>query len=329
MISKYDLLIYLDEALTKNLNSLIIDGYIEKRTSRWIEDRTVSTGVRMNERGQFYEEDRFVKDERDGYKGKNFTQVDTNTDSCDNGMTLDGRRYVRREEELTRIYTTFELHQQLVNGLNNSNLIKTLSGDLSSNTSINVGDYIEIDGIISSNSVVSYIDAFYNMMNCFGVDNLCKFCKNIPKNNANIDEFTSNNIGDQSNILNFQMMFNQLNYLKTLLNNNNNQDIIINTGNNDIVVTVNNSCFLSSYANAYDKVECPCKIIGKVIKKCSTTDCIHLLRKTGQPNYYEKLLNWCNPLRAQLENSGIIIPEEPKWKVEGESLLIIPISLCI
>ena len=29
-----DLLIYLDESLTKNLNSLVIDGYIEKRTSK-------------------------------------------------------------------------------------------------------------------------------------------------------------------------------------------------------------------------------------------------------------------------------------------------------
>lgn len=325
MISKYDLLIYLDEALTKNLNSLIINGYIEKRTSRWIEDRTLSTGIRMNERDQFYEEDRFVRDERDGYKGKNSTNVDTNTETSDNCLNLDGRRFVRREEELTRIYTTFELHQQLVNGLNNSNLIKTLEGSLSNNNSITVGDYIEIDGIISSNSVVSYIDAFYNMMNCFGVKNLCEYCKSMSSK-KNLD---TKEIENKNNIFNLEMMFNQLNYLKTLLNTNDNQDIIINTGNNDIVVTVNNSCFLSSYANAYDKIECPCKIIGKVIKKCGTSDCIHLLRKTGQPNYYEKLLKWCEPLRCQLNDMGIIIPEEPMWKVQGESLLVIPISLCI
>lgn len=329
MIGIYDLLIYLDEALTKNLNSLIIDGYIEKRTSRWIEDRTVTTGMRMSERGQFYEEDRYVKDERDGYKGKNSTKVDTNTDSCDNSMNLDGRRFIRREEELTRIYTTFELHQQLVGGLNKSNLIKTLSGNLSDNTSVNVGDYVEVDGVISPNSVVAYIDALYNMMNCFGVNNLCEFCKNTSGNNVTESKSTKNIIGDKGNILNFEMMFNQLNYLKTLLTNNNNQDIIINTGSNDIVVTVNNSCFLNSYANAYDKMECPCKIVGKVIKRCSSTECIHLLRKTGQPNYYENFFNWCNPLRCQLKDLGIIIPEEPKWKVQGESLLIIPISVCI
>lgn len=326
MVSKYDLLIYLDEALTKNLNSLIINGYIEKRTSRWIEDRTISAGVRINERDQFYEEDRYVKDERDGYKGKNSTIVGTVTDSCDNGMIFDGRRFVRKEEELTRIYTTFELHQQLVNGLNNSNLIKTLSGNLSDNSSINAGDYIEISGSISSNSVVSYIDAFYNLMNCFGIKNLCEICKNSPKVTATTIDLNKNTM---TNILNFEMMFNQLNYLKTLLKNNNNQDIIINTGSNEVVVTVNNNCFLSPYADAYDKVECPCKIIGKVIKKCGSTECIHLLRKTGQPSYYEKLLNWCNPLRCQLEEAGIIIPEEPKWKVQGESLLVIPISVCI
>ena len=42
LIGLTDLLIYLDEELTKNLDSLVIKGYIEKRTSRWIEDSTIS-----------------------------------------------------------------------------------------------------------------------------------------------------------------------------------------------------------------------------------------------------------------------------------------------
>ena len=49
MSDALDLLIYLDEALTKNLNSLVIDGYIEKRTSRFIEDRTLNAKTGLKE----------------------------------------------------------------------------------------------------------------------------------------------------------------------------------------------------------------------------------------------------------------------------------------
>ena len=47
MIGLTDLLIYLDEELTKNLNSLVIEGFIEKRTSKWIEDRAISGNIRF------------------------------------------------------------------------------------------------------------------------------------------------------------------------------------------------------------------------------------------------------------------------------------------
>lgn len=70
MADALDLLIYLDESLTKNLNSLVIDGYIEKRTSKFIEDRTLSAKTGNEGSNQHYGEDRCVRDERDGYKGK-------------------------------------------------------------------------------------------------------------------------------------------------------------------------------------------------------------------------------------------------------------------
>ena len=124
MADALDLLIYLDESLTKNLNSLVIDGYIEKRTSKFIEDRTLSAKTGNEGSNQHYGEDRCVRDERDGYKGKNFTEADTITTSNKDNQYLEGKRYVRREEELTRIYTTFEIHQQLLRGLNDSKLIK-------------------------------------------------------------------------------------------------------------------------------------------------------------------------------------------------------------
>ena len=66
LLDSLDLLIYLDEVLTKNLNSLIINGYIEKRTSKWIEDRTLTARNNMEERKKNYGEDRSNYDESEG-----------------------------------------------------------------------------------------------------------------------------------------------------------------------------------------------------------------------------------------------------------------------
>ena len=92
---------------------------------------------------------------------------------------------------------------------------------------------------------------------------------------------------------------------------------------------VNNKNFFDTYSNIFDEVECPCKVIGKVVKICSKNDNIHLLRKTGQPLFYENLLNCCCDIGNNLNDSGIILPSQPKFKIEGETILIIPISVCI
>ena len=67
-----------------------------------------------------------MKDERDGYKGKSYNNACNTTEGKENRQNLDGRRFCRREEELTRIYTSFELHSQLMNSLIDSNLLKAL-----------------------------------------------------------------------------------------------------------------------------------------------------------------------------------------------------------
>lgn len=307
-----DLLIYLDEGLTKNLNSLIINGYIEKRTSKWIEDRTLSAGIHFVGRDVYFEEDRLVKDERDGYKGRSANNACNTTEGRENSQNLDGRRFCRREEELTRIYTSFELHSQLMDSMNNSNLLKNISGDWRSNQNLKVGDYVEISGVISSDSVLSYLDVFYDAVNCIGVSEMNKYCT--------CNEQTLNN---------FQLVFKQMEHLNNLLTSNGTKDLIIKTEGNDIVAIVNNNNFFDTYSNILDQVECPCKVIGKIVRICKKNECIHLLRKTGQPLFYENLLKYCCDIGNNLNDSGIILPEQPKLKVDGETILIIPISVCI
>ena len=315
MSDALDLLIYLDEALTKNLNSLVIDGFIEKRTSRFIEDRTLNAKTGSEGSNQHYGEDRCIKDERDGYKGKNFTEADTVTTLNRENQSLEGRRFVRREEELTRIFTTFEIHQQLIKGLNESNLIKELDGSSFSTSNINSGDYIKLSGQISNESMVSYIDSLSNLLSCIGTDNLNSYYQRFKNSN--------------NSFINYDIMYKQVNYLKSILTTNNSQDMIVKCGNIDVVLTVNNSNFISTYSNIYDSAECPCTIIGKVIRKCDSNQCIHLLRKSGQPDFYEKFLGCCSPLMDSLSNLGIYLPEKPRFRVPGESLLLIPISMLI
>lgn len=45
-----DLLVYLDELLIKNLNSVALNGYIDIRTYRRIRDRTVGGNARISDR---------------------------------------------------------------------------------------------------------------------------------------------------------------------------------------------------------------------------------------------------------------------------------------
>ena len=92
-----DLLIYLDEGLTKNLNSLIINGYIETRTSKWIEDRTISAGVDFTDKDLYFQEDRRMKDERDGYKGKSYNNACNTTEGKENRQNFGINTHFARE----------------------------------------------------------------------------------------------------------------------------------------------------------------------------------------------------------------------------------------
>ena len=70
------------------------------------------------------------------------------------------------------------------------------------------GDYIEISGTISSESVTSYLDVFTDMVNGIGIENVKKYCK------CRTDTLD-----------NFDMVMNQVTHLQNLLATNNTEDI--------------------------------------------------------------------------------------------------------
>lgn len=115
--------------------------------------------------------------------------------------------------------------------------------------------------------------------------------------------------------------------MSEILNKNSTQDLILNCGDTPIILNVNNNFFLNNNAYIFDKVDCPCTVFGKVIKVAPHGECISLLRKTAQYNFYEKLLKEYCPYCNNLNSSGIIIPDMPRLKCEGISLIVVPISI--
>lgn len=118
-----DLLMYLDEGLVKNLTSLFLTGYIDIRTTKLIQESTLTGRFSTDSRQNSFDEDREGLDEREGYKGTNLSRAE----HCEQGMSQGGfiedREFLRREEELKKVYTTFTLHSQLQEGLDRKSVV--------------------------------------------------------------------------------------------------------------------------------------------------------------------------------------------------------------
>lgn len=304
------LLMYLDEGLVTNLSSLLLSGYINVRTTKLIQDRTLSGNAGYDWREHRFNEDRCGEDEKDGFKGSSITTFEHCEETSNAKAFLENREFVRREEEFQRIYTTFALHSQLRSNLESSSAVKHFDNITINENDVLAGDYIEVKGELTNESVNSYIDSLLTVFNCFGCESLNKI---IPSSNKDI--------------LNFTSMESLLKHLNEILNKNSTQDLILNCGDTPIVLNVNSNFFMNNNAYVYDRIECPCTVFGKVIKVVPNGKCVSLLRKTAQSNYYEKLLDNCCPYCDMLSSSGIIIPEKPKLKCEGVSLVVVPISI--
>lgn len=306
------LLMYLDEGLVRNMSSFVLNGFIEIRTSRIIQDLTLSGRAGIDLRDHTFGEDRRIDDEREGFKGTNICCAEQVDNSQSNSASIENREFIRREEELKKIFTTFTLHGELITQLRSSNKIKPFSDTTIKEGEVSPGDYVQIHGNLTSESINSYLDSILTIFNCFGCDSLNKL---IPKN--------------QSSTLNFNAMNHLLTHLNEILNKNSTQDLILMCGDTPVILNVNNNFFMNNNSYVYDKVNCPCTVYGKVINVAPSGNCISLLRKTAQHDYYENLLNRCSPYCDNLSSSGILIPQMPRLKCEGVSLIIVPISICL
>jgi hypothetical protein len=306
------LLMYLDEGLVKNLSSLFLSGYIDIRTTRLIQDKTIVGRAGVDNHERIFGEDRFSEDERQGYKGSNCLTVEQSDTSSGVSAGLEDREYIRKEEEVKKIYTTFSLHSQIISSLNESNSIKNFDNKTIKEGDLVEGEYVKIRGKLTTESISSYLDSILNVFNCFGCDSLNKM------------------IGTKSNkFMNFTAMNSFMGHLNDILNKNSTKDMILTCGDTTVVINVNDNFFMNNNAYIYDKVDCPCTVFGKVISIAPNGKCISLLRKTAQHDYYESVLNNCTSYCDLLNSNGIIMPKMPRLKCEGISIVVIPISICM
>lgn len=309
MNNPFEILIYLDEILIRNLSSITLTGFIETITKTQAFDRTLSTGVHEGNRLDSFNENRIIRNEREGYKDKNKTEGNNNNLNHHMDKDIDLRQCIKEEEQVKTTYTTFMLNQRLIDQLNtNQQLLHKNPKDIENNNILS-GDIIEIEGVITNQGVIPYIDALVNLITIFG----CEYLDNLFK--------------DCNEKFNFSISLKMLTYIKDILSLNNTQDLIMKTDNGIVVLTVNKDNFMGSRCNLFDNINCHCKVIGKVVKTCSNGNCISLLRKTGQEQFYESFFEKCKILLECLRKNEIMVPECMDLIIKKNGVQIIPLNI--
>lgn len=310
MNNPFDVLIYLDENLVRNLSSLVLTGFIETITKTQAFDRTLSTGLHEGDRLECLTENHTSKIEREGFKDKNKSEGTNNHLNHHADKDIDLRQCIREEHQVKTTYTTFVLNQKLLEHFNtNQQLQHRNLTDIEKNN-ISTGELIEIEGIITSKGVIPYIDALINLITIFG----CEYLDSLNK--------------DCKEKINFAISLKMLTYIRSILTCNNTQDLIMETGKGTVILTVNKDNFMNNRCSLFDNINCHCKVVGKVVKTCSKEcDTISLLRKTGQEVFYEKFFEKCKPLLECLKKNDIIIPECPNLRINKNAIQIIPLDI--
>lgn len=310
----FDVLIYLDDILVKNLSSLVLTGYIETVTLTQEFDKTLAAGIQMDDRVEKSDQGSVTKFEKEGFTDRNKVCANNDAEQHYLQRDMDGKQFCKEERQIKTTYTTFALNGSLMSYFTTNNqLHHKFSTDIENNN-IDVGDLIEIEGVITNESLVMYLDTMINLISIFGTDTLDEIVKQ-NKCNCNI---------------NFSMYLKMITYLENLLTCNNTQDILMHTGNGQAIITVSKGNFMNNQCNAFDKINCHCKVVGKVIKTCTgESDTISLLRKTGQEEFFENFFKKTECLIECLKKSDIMLPTCPPLRIDKSAIQIMPLGIYV
>ncbi|AYE35742.1 DUF6414 family protein [Clostridium septicum] len=307
-----DLFIYMDESLIKNMNALALNGYIDIKTVTNIKDRTLSGNINISNREACGNGEKQGKDKTDGYKVRHHFLDNNyqNTKGIDGGV--EGKEYDRIQEQFQRINTTFLLHNELVSSLYDNNNIKLIESENIVEEDLTEGEIIEVQGEITTLSIVPYLNTLINTLICYNTEFLDSLLKDSKLKG-----------------LNYTVIVKLLECMKNCITENGTEEMVLSNGKSYIILVVNNTYFLNSKACMYDFTSCPCRVIGKTMKICCSNEKLSLFRKSSQEEYYEKLLKSMDPYFDILEKNGILLPNKPDISIKGKATVMLPISICI
>ncbi|WMJ79103.1 hypothetical protein RBU49_09380 [Clostridium sp. MB40-C1] len=304
-----DIPIYMNKDLMLDIYSISIDGYIESRAIRCIEDNINNLKIQNSckdgknsgrKKANNNKEKSLAKDISTSYNNEFVAGVD-------------GRRGTRNEISIKKIYTNFQIFNNLKDIMIRENSLVSIQKRDIATRNIFYDKYTEVEGSISSISTVSQINCLIDILEAYG----CKDLDTLLKDKK------------EKGLTNYSVILTQLKNLNNCLTKNSTVSMIIDCDGFEMVLNVNLNNFLNKSTYMYDHVGCYCKVLCKIINTVNENEYIDLLCKTCTSDYYNKFLDNMYPYLDILSENNILVPNEITTKIEGPAVEAIPIAIYV
>ncbi|OOO63309.1 hypothetical protein BS638_04720 [Clostridium tepidum] len=300
--------IYLNEKLLSEVYPIVIDGFIESKSIKFMHDKSDFLRLQTGRKNQKSEDNKVSNNNKERNKVEDVSKSVVN----DFSGYLDDRAVNRNELTIKKIYTKFYLFYDLRNTLVNKNMLKFVTDEDIINNNLISGEYIEFNSNIISESTCNQVTNLLDIIKCYGSNDLNKLLQNTDM---------------EKSITNYTIIEKQLEILKKFLEISDSANVVTKLNKCKAVLNVDRKCFYSN--NIYDNSNFPCKILGKVLRCEHNKGSICLLDKTGMDNYYIEFLNSLEPYLNILRNNNIITPKSIITEIEAPVMQIIPIGMYV
>jgi len=233
--------------------------------------------------------------------------------------SLKGENTCKDSEILSqeKVHTPSSLFQKLRDYLSKEKLIKKID-NIGSLSGLYAGDFIEIEGELSKNPIVSLMDSFMQMMEIASAFSDSQPSQGKKANNS-----------QQSD----KKIINQMKAVSDGLQSGNIVDLIckIKSDESDItaVLPVYNDYFFNRNMN--EITDGQYRVIGKITKvTIDSQDSINLLRNTSFSLMQQSMLDtmFAGFKNQDMQDAGMIIPDT-STVVSGPAVMILPIAIFI
>lgn len=166
--------IYLNEKLLSDVYPIVIDGFIESKSIRLMQDKSDFIRLQTGRKNQISEDNKISNNDKDRNKVEDVSQSIVN----DFSGYLDDRSVNRNELTIKRIYTKFYLFYDLRNALINKNMLRFVTDEDIINNNLIPGEYIEFDSNIISESTCNEVTNLLDIIKCYDSKELNKLLQN-------------------------------------------------------------------------------------------------------------------------------------------------------